>query len=162
MKEVAFDKLYKQFVPMIQSIISELHIKDHAYYHHLGMIALWEAQQRFTSDEPSTFGAYVYVKVRGAMLDEFRRNSRYTDRIAILERLPEITIPPYSMDTMALVDSVLQHVSAADATLFRLVYVNEFTLAEVSVLLGEAYTTVSRRHARLMRKLQALKPRFVQ
>lgn len=161
MKGILFEDLYTQYKPMIQSIISELHVQhDYAHFEQIGRVALWQAQQRFTTGDASTFGAFVYVKVRGAILDEFRRNARYMQQSVLVEAFPTVAVAPYNSDVKELIDEVLAHVPPEDASLFRLVYVEQYTLAEVSELWGMAYKTVARRHARLMHKLRALKAKL--
>ncbi|CEA00146.1 RNA polymerase sigma factor SigS [Metalysinibacillus saudimassiliensis] len=162
MKSIMYEDLYMQYKPMIQSIISELHVQhDYAHFEQIGRVALWQAQQRFTTGDASTFGAFVYVKVRGAMLDEFRRNARYAQHSVLVETFPTVAVAPYDIDVKELMEEALAHVSTADGELFRLLYVEQYTLKEVSELWDMPYKTVTRRHARLMHKLRAVKAKLL-
>lgn len=163
MKNVPFDILHKQYAPMIQSFIRELHVKhDFAHFENIGLIALWQAQQGFTKGDAAQFAAYAYAKIRGAMLDEFRRNAVYNETVKLFDTLPDNPTANVTYENvLALVDEVLRYVPKHDAELFRLIYVQGYTLQEAAVHFGVPYTTLTRRHARLMKKLQQLKENFM-
>lgn len=55
-----FEELAKQYESMIWKVIHSLHIyKNQEEYFHTGLIALWEANQRFVEGKGS-FSGYAY------------------------------------------------------------------------------------------------------
>ncbi|MET3696995.1 DNA-directed RNA polymerase [Bacillus oleivorans] len=75
-----FEQLKKQFEPMIHKIIQSLNIyKNQSEFYQTGLIALWEAQERF-DPEKGHFVSFAYTYIRGRMLTEMKRSSRLEHR----------------------------------------------------------------------------------
>lgn len=78
--EKNFEKIFKQYENMIKKQIKTLHIyKNHDEFFQIGMIALWEAMQRY-DQRKGNFSAYAYVTVRGKMLEQLKKEKRYGER----------------------------------------------------------------------------------
>ncbi|MDP4171531.1 MAG: sigma factor, partial [Bacillota bacterium] len=60
----SFEELSEQYTPMIHKIMNTLHIfKNKEEFYQLGLIALWEANERFDPQKGSfTTFAYSYIK----------------------------------------------------------------------------------------------------
>ncbi|WP_243297783.1 sigma-70 family RNA polymerase sigma factor [Bacillus litorisediminis] len=75
-----FEQLKTQFEPMIYKIIKSLNIyKNQAEFYQTGLIALWEAHERF-DPEKGLFVSFAYTYIRGRMLTEMRRSNRVEQR----------------------------------------------------------------------------------
>ncbi|MBT2756718.1 sigma-70 family RNA polymerase sigma factor [Mesobacillus foraminis] len=76
----SFEQLKNQYTPMIYKIISTLNItinKDEFFQH--GLIALWEAHQRFDAYK-GAFTSYAYSFIRGRILTELDLSRQYNER----------------------------------------------------------------------------------
>ncbi|APH03491.1 sigma-70 family RNA polymerase sigma factor [Bacillus weihaiensis] len=66
-QEGQFEKLHQQFEPMIFSVIKRLSIyKNESEFYQVGLIALWEASQRFQK-EKGEFKSFAYSYIIGRM-----------------------------------------------------------------------------------------------
>lgn len=75
----SFEQLTTQYTPMIYKIISSLNIymnKDEFFQ--IGLIALWEAYERF-DPEKGNFTNYAYTFIKGRLLTEMSQSNRYTE-----------------------------------------------------------------------------------
>jgi len=85
-KEVKnFDEALVQYSPMISAIIRKLHIyRDYDAFRQVGRIALWQACQRF-DESKGNFTPFAFRSIHGAMLDELKKESRFSSRFAVTE-----------------------------------------------------------------------------
>lgn len=68
-----FDELVTQYTPMIYHSIHRLKMYKHMdEFFQLGLIALWEASERF-DQEKGNFSAYAFTCIRGKMLTELKK-----------------------------------------------------------------------------------------
>jgi RNA polymerase sigma factor (sigma-70 family) len=75
-----FEELQMQYDRMIHKIIYSLHIyKNKHEYYQTGLIALWEAHQKF-DPEKGAFPAYAYSFVRGRILSQLTSESRNAEK----------------------------------------------------------------------------------
>lgn len=80
-----FDQAAEQYTPMISAIIRKLHIyRDYDAYRQIGKIALWHACCRY-EESKGDFTPFAYRTIYGAMLDELKRESRFTSRFTVSE-----------------------------------------------------------------------------
>jgi RNA polymerase sigma factor FliA len=70
-----------------------------------GVLGLVEAANRFEADRGIRFKTFAYPRVRGAILDELRRNSplpqELLEKIARISKILELLQPPVSIETIA-------------------------------------------------------------
>jgi RNA polymerase sigma factor FliA len=70
-----------------------------------GVLGLVEAANRFDAERGSCFKTFAYTRIRGAILDELRRNSplpqELLERIARIGKILQLLPPPVSIDTIA-------------------------------------------------------------
>ena len=75
-----------------------------------GVLGLVEAANRFDADRGIRFKTFAYTRIRGAILDELRRNSplpqELLEKIARIPRVLQLLPPPVSMETIADEDGV--------------------------------------------------------
>ncbi|MGG1396524.1 sigma-70 family RNA polymerase sigma factor [Bacillus salipaludis] len=75
----SFEELVVQYRPMIHKIIHTLHIYKNwdEFYQH-GLIALWEASNRF-DPKKGNFTSYAYNYIRGFLLLELTKEHKYEE-----------------------------------------------------------------------------------
>ncbi|PFA67106.1 RNA polymerase subunit sigma-24 [Bacillus sp. AFS015802] len=75
-----FEDLHTQYDLMIHKIIHSLHIyKNKPEYYQTGLIALWEAHQKF-DHEKGAFPAYAFSYVRGRILSQLTNENRNEEK----------------------------------------------------------------------------------
>ena len=80
-----FEEILEQYSPMISAMIRKLHIyRDHESYRQAGRVALWQAWQRFDQTK-GNFTPFAFSSIRGAMLDELKREASLTATVAVME-----------------------------------------------------------------------------
>jgi len=75
----SFEQISTQYTPMIYKIISSLNIymnKDEFFQ--IGLIALWEAYERF-EPEKGNFTNYAYTFIKGRLLREMNHSNRHIE-----------------------------------------------------------------------------------
>ncbi|WML48490.1 sigma-70 family RNA polymerase sigma factor [Neobacillus sp. PS3-34] len=76
----SFEQLFKQYKPMIHSIMNSLHIyKNKEEFLQLGLIGLWEAYKRFDPDK-GNFTTYAYTSIKGMIMTEMSKTNRHEER----------------------------------------------------------------------------------
>lgn len=72
----SFEEVKAAFTPMIHYHIRKLSIyKNKEEFFQLGLIALWQAYQRF-NPEKGSFSSYAYVSIKGAMMQEISKSRK--------------------------------------------------------------------------------------
>lgn len=72
---------------MIHKIIHSLHLyKNHDEFYQEGLIALWEASERFNPDKGS-FANYAYTYIKGRMLSELTEARKFEERTVFPDEL---------------------------------------------------------------------------
>ncbi|QPC45568.1 sigma-70 family RNA polymerase sigma factor [Mangrovibacillus cuniculi] len=75
-----FTELAENYTNMIHKVIHTLRIyQHHEEYYQIGLIALWEAHERF-EDDKGDFAPYAYSYIKGKMLHELNRKVRDGER----------------------------------------------------------------------------------
>lgn len=69
--------LVKQYLPLLKSIVNKVLMNtpsniDRESFYTLGLLGLISASKTFNKSNYSAFGRYAAIKIRGALLDEFR------------------------------------------------------------------------------------------
>lgn len=71
-----FEQLAAQYSNMIHSIIHSLNIyKDHDEFYQIGLIALWNASERF-DETKGQFSTYAYSFIKGRMLNHLKKEKK--------------------------------------------------------------------------------------
>lgn len=72
----SFDQSVNQYEAMIWKIIHSLHIyKNKEEFYQTGLIALWEAEERF-DPEKGNFASYAYKYIKGKILSEMTNRNK--------------------------------------------------------------------------------------
>lgn len=75
-QDASFERIVDQYTPLIKSQIHKLNLTtNYSLYEQAGLIALWECMMNYR-EEKGSFSAYAYLKVRGKLLDERRKEFR--------------------------------------------------------------------------------------
>jgi RNA polymerase sigma factor (sigma-70 family) len=76
----SFETLQKQYESMIYKVIQSLNIYKNAdEFFQTGLIALWEAQERF-NPKKGTFSAFAFSYIRGRLLDDLKKTHKDEER----------------------------------------------------------------------------------
>lgn len=76
----SFERLAAQYQPMIHKIIRTLSIyKNLDEFYQIGLIALWDASNRFESNK-GNFTNYAYTFIKGRILTELSRSRKLEER----------------------------------------------------------------------------------
>lgn len=75
-----FQETVEKYEPMIYQIMHSLHIyKNHDEFYQIGLIALWEASERFVEGK-GAFSSFAYATIKGRLLTELSRAKKQEER----------------------------------------------------------------------------------
>ena len=152
-----FEEVLEQYSPMISAVIRKLHIyRDFEHFRQAGRIALWNAWQRF-DETKGNFTPYAYRSIYGALLDELKKESRFSE----VHVPAEDDILDYVGDTEAIetneesgLEELLMGLSDADRELLILLYADRLSQSECAAHFGISVAGVKKRRERLLKKLR--------
>jgi len=76
----SFNQLVKQYENMIHKVMHSLNIyKNKDEFYQIGLIALWEANERF-DPEKGPFTSFAYAYIKGRLMTELTKNSKEEER----------------------------------------------------------------------------------
>ncbi|MGM8215469.1 sigma-70 family RNA polymerase sigma factor [Bacillaceae bacterium W0354] len=85
---VEFADLVKEYERMIYYLIHKLNINDQdGEFFQEGVIALWEAYQKY--GDRKTFGKLAYITINSRLIDLIRKNSRINEHEAVSDYIKE-------------------------------------------------------------------------
>ncbi|GGI16612.1 sigma-70 family RNA polymerase sigma factor [Gottfriedia solisilvae] len=89
MKPKSFEDCLIQYTPMVKSLIKTLRIyKNYEDYYQVGLVALWHAFEHF-KEEKGSFSNHAYTTVRGHLLNEMTKESKYDQRFVVVDSYKE-------------------------------------------------------------------------
>lgn len=142
-----FEDVAVEMEPMIYSIIRKLHIyKNQAEYYQTGLVGLWHAYRTFDK-EKGTFPTYAYYCIRGAILDELKKDMKKEEREQLPSDYQWQVIANQTLDSDAtaehslLVEELLQHLPEKQRQLVELHFIQGMKLKEAANQLKIGYTT---------------------
>lgn len=153
-----FEHLLDQYEPMISAVIRQLNIyRDFEQFRQAGRIALWQAWARFDSDK-GDFTPYAHRSIRGAMLDEMKRENRFAGNNVHMEDehlellLEEIRIPQvYWPDSLA---ETIEQLKLEERQLLHWLFVDQLPQSECASRIGITVAGVKKRRERILVKLR--------
>ncbi len=84
-KPKTFEDCLLQYSPMVKSLIKKLRIyKNHEDYYQIGVVALWHAYEHY-KEEKGSFSNHAYTTVRGHLLNEMTKESKYEQRFIVVD-----------------------------------------------------------------------------
>lgn len=153
-----FETAAEQYSPMISAIIRKLCIyRDYDAYRQIGKIALWHACCRYEEGK-GDFTPFAYRTIQGAMLDELKRESRFTSRFTAagdvqLEELDAGSIEdrlPEWLDDIPLTRS--------ERKLLDDLFVQGISVGDLAPIYGLSVSGMKKRRERLLKKVSAGMP----
>ncbi|WJY26386.1 sigma-70 family RNA polymerase sigma factor [Sporosarcina trichiuri] len=152
-----FEEVLEQYEPMISSIIRKLHIyREFEQFRQAGRIALWQAWSRF--DETKwDFAPFAYRSIRGALLDELKRETRFNDvHVPAEDDLLEYAGSETEDDTSTFsrLEEALVKLTAEEKELLILLYEDRVTQTTCAAHFGISVAGVKKRRERLLAKLR--------
>lgn len=110
-----------------------------------GILGLVEAAHRYDSRRGIKFSTFAYRRIRGAILDELRRNSplpqQVLERIAAVQRVCDTLPPPVSPEEIAANSSLT--LEAVEETLAAMRLTSETSLNDVAGALAQSFAAES-------------------
>lgn len=151
-----FEDILTQYEPMISASIRQLNIyRDHDSFRQTGRIALWQAWNRF-DQEKGNFTPFAFRSIRGAMLDELKKESRFEEFIIQMEEGALEFIPDgVAYDWSDRLADALARLSFNERELIQWLFIEGLTLAECAAQIGITVAGVKKRRERMLVKLRA-------
>ncbi|MEH6938336.1 sigma-70 family RNA polymerase sigma factor [Bacillus sp. JJ664] len=88
-KPETFEQCLVHYSPMVKSLIKTLRIyKNFEDYYQVGLVALWQAYEHF-KEEKGSFSNHAYTTVRGHLLNEMTKESKYDQRFVVVDSYKE-------------------------------------------------------------------------
>lgn len=141
---------------MLSAVIRKLHIyRDFDHFRQSGRVALWQAWQRF-DETKGNFTPYAYRSVYGAMLDELKRETRFSDvHMAAEDDLLEfVGTNPLAEVNYGPLEDILTELSIQERELLVLLYENRISQAACAAHFGISIAGIKKRKERLLQKLK--------
>ncbi|KXH86109.1 sigma-70 family RNA polymerase sigma factor [Sporosarcina sp. HYO08] len=153
-----FEEVLQQFEPMISASIRTLNIyRDYEHFRQTGRIALWQAWQRFDPNK-GNFTPYAYRSIRGAMLDELKKENHFSEQVIQMEdEILELTGGTDFIPKNGLSDELftaLLELSLPERQLLHWLFIDEFTQAECAARAGITVAGIKKRRERMLAKLR--------
>jgi len=156
-----FDEILKQYEPMISASIRKLNIyRDHEHFRQAGRVALWQAWQRF-DEEKGNFTAFAFRCIRGAMLDELKKENQFEEHnMPMEEGLAESVVDATCyMDRDEWsngVEEVLDLLTPTELELIQWLFIEGVPTAECADRSGVSVAAMRKRRERMLVKLKGL------
>ncbi|MCZ2257338.1 sigma-70 family RNA polymerase sigma factor [Sporosarcina sp. G11-34] len=155
-----FEDVLLQYEPMISASIRKLNIyRDHDSFRQSGRVALWQAWTRFDK-EKGNFTPYAYRSIRGAMLDELKRENRFEENTSQMEDeilkalvVTEDFAPTEWSDQL---DNAFKTLTHTERELIQWLFVEELTLAECAKKAAISLSGIKKRRHRMLVKLRGI------
>lgn len=155
------EEVILQYEPMISSMLRQLHIhRDHDHFRQAARLALWIAIGKY---DPSRghLAPFAYRTIRGAMLDELKKEGRYGDTFTAtegmkLEYLAGATAGPDtdSDPRMDRLRDAVPRLSSAEVLFLRQLFEDRLPHAVIARTEGISVPGVKKRRERLLLKLR--------
>ncbi|MFS0576589.1 sigma-70 family RNA polymerase sigma factor [Sporosarcina sp. 179-K 3D1 HS] len=153
-----FEKVLQQYEPMISATIRQLHIyRDFEQFRQAGRIALWQAWTRFDS-EKGNFTPFAHRSIRGALLDEMKRENRFFESSVPIEdehleflQVNEQAPPTPWTDNLS---EAIEQLQPEEGKLLHWLFVDQLTQAECARRIGITVAGVKKRRERVLAKLR--------
>ncbi|MEK5039866.1 sigma-70 family RNA polymerase sigma factor [Sporosarcina sp. FSL K6-3457] len=154
-----FEDTLKQYEPMISASIRKLNIyRDHESFRQAGRVALWQAWSRF-DETKGNFTPFAYRSIRGAMLDELKREGRFEEHVTQTE--DDLLIVICGASTLAHewsdnLSDALVTLSSTEQQLVQWLFLERWTLGECAERSGITVAGIKKRRQRMLVKLKEI------
>ncbi len=153
-----FDDVLTQYEPMIIAHIRKLNIyRDYEIFRQAGRVALWQAWTRF-DEKKGNFTPYAYRSIRGAMLDELKKENRFEEHVTqtedeLLHAYGEEE-DPSTDDWSDRLEEALETLTKAERELINWLFIEKMTQAECAERAGISVAGIKKRRERMLGKLR--------
>lgn len=80
MEQEKRNDLVVEYLPLVQKVVHTLKVNNKDYDHedlvNIGVIGLMDAIDRYDNEQKVPFESYAYIRIKGTIIDEIRKNSR--------------------------------------------------------------------------------------
>lgn len=155
-----FEKVLTQYEPMISSCLRNLSIyRNHENFRQAGRVALWQAWTRF-DQKKGNFTPFAYRSIRGAMLDELKREVRFEEHVTqledeILELVSKVEAADLPMWSDKIEEAISQ-LSPLEKELIQSLFIDELPLAVCAKEAGITVAGIKKRRERMLVKLREI------
>ncbi|MCM3756141.1 sigma-70 family RNA polymerase sigma factor [Sporosarcina aquimarina] len=152
----SYEEVLEQYTPMLSAVIRKLHIyRDFEHFRQAGRVALWQAWLRF-DETKGDFAPYAYRSIYGAMLDELKREARFsTNHVPAEDDILELVgANPQSEETLEGLEDLLAELTSDERELVILLYSDRVSQSVCATHIGISVAGVKKRRERLLRKLR--------
>ena len=155
---IIFEEVLMQYEPMISASIRKLNIyRDQESFRQAGRVGLWQAWTRH-DEERGHFAPFAYRSIRGAMLDELKREGRFEENVTQME--DEIlnvlidTESPVILEWSDRLDAALEILTPVERELIQWVFVEGLSLSECAARAAITVAGIKKRRQRMLAKLK--------
>ncbi|MGG0670241.1 sigma-70 family RNA polymerase sigma factor [Lederbergia citrisecunda] len=155
-----FEDVLAQYEPMISANIRQLNIyRDHEQYRQAGRVALWQAWNRF-DEKKGDFTPYAFRSIRGALLDELKRESRLEQHVMPAED-EMLTLWIGADDTEwdgsnDRLHHAISWLTNGEKELLQWLFIEGLTQADCAKRAGISVPGIKKRRERLLKKLREM------
>lgn len=155
-----FEDVLTQYEPMITACIRQLNIyRDFDQFQQTGRVALWHAWKRFDKQK-GDFTPFAYRSIRGAMMDEMKRENRFEQHHMptedeMLTNLIEVDDGGGNCGSGQL-QNVIESLTEDDRKLLQWLFVEACSQAECAKRFGISVSGVKKRRERLLQKVREM------
>ncbi|MFC7363883.1 MULTISPECIES: sigma-70 family RNA polymerase sigma factor [Bhargavaea] len=157
------ENLLQQYEPMISAMLRQLNIRrDHDNFRQAARLALCQACERYDSQR-GHFAPFAYRTIRGAMLDELKRESRHTEAASavgpdILEILSGRQAcdadAEFTDDRLPMLRQAFTRLPEADRLLLIRLFAQRLPYTECARLAGISVPGIKKRRERILGRLR--------
>lgn len=153
-----FEEVLIQFEPMISAAMRSLNIyRDHDQFRQAARIALWRAWSKY-EEERGDFAPFAYMSIRGAILDEIKKENRYEEReapleVEILNLLANETNVQEDVWSER-IQLAISELTIAEKQLLSWIFIEGCSLKECAVRAGISVSGIKKRRERILKRLK--------
>lgn len=157
---IKFEDVLVQYEPMISATLRKLNIyRDHEIFRQVACVALWQAWERYDEDK-GHFAPYASSSIRGAMLDNLKREHRFEvhviqtedDMLASYMESSRVNDRPtvWSEELAVQLEQLAQH----EQQLLQWLFIEGYTQKECAEKANISVAGIKKRRERLIAKLR--------
>ncbi|MDV6376955.1 sigma-70 family RNA polymerase sigma factor [Sporosarcina sp. GW1-11] len=150
-----FEDVLAQYEPMISAVIRKLNIyRDFEQFRQAGRVALWQAWSRF-DESKGNFTPFAYRSIYGALLDELKRENRFSEAHTPVETDTVELLAGHTVDEEDCgLNAALKTLPLEQRQLLIMLYVENLSQAECAKFFGITVAGVKKRRERILKKLK--------
>jgi len=151
-----FDEILEQYEPMISAAIRQCRIyKNHEHYRQTARIALWKAWEKY-NHQKGDFAPYAFTCIRGSILDELKKESRYEERYhPEQDDIIEFYLPTSNeSDVSNILEKLLNNLTKEEQQFLTDYYIRGYSYKELSVMYHASVSTLQKRRMRILEKVR--------